>query len=164
MGTIKDFILGRQIKIYDPKLGALTTKVRGNNLSKYYSWEAELQLKGQERPTYFILDGNRIEPDENQKKCVYAIIDSIDEIINQMDELIKIQPNLHQIYKGNWKKEFFLESVIPHITTDEKGFGTQFEISFRLISEYEDPKTGHSIGMIWDNGRLTDVEIDFKSL
>ena len=65
---------------------------------------------------------------------------------------------------GTIKKEFFLESVIPHITTDEKGFGTQFEISFRLISEYEDSKPGHSIGMIWDTGRLTDVEIDFKSL
>ena len=152
MGAIKDFLFGREIEIYDQKLGELSTKVKTRNPLRIHDWSGEHKLKGQAKPTFFILEGNIDGPDKSQKNCVYKIIDSLDEIMNQIDKFIKTQSNIAPIYEHDWMKKFYLASVTIAL---HESRAIQFEIWLEPI----DDKSPNDIRLIWDNGKLTEIEV-----
>jgi hypothetical protein len=153
MGLISEFIFGRQIKIQDDKLGELTAKVKSDNPSINYTWTGEHKLAGQIKPTVFILEGNNLGPYGEQLKAVHRIVDTLDNIIAQVDKELKGRPNIKQRFKGNWTKEFYLAAVTPY-DPDVKGEGKQFEINFEPIKEDDT----NYVGLLWNNDRLTEIE------
>lgn len=153
MGLISEFLFGRQIKIQDNKIGELTAKVNGDNPSINYTWTGEHNLTGQRKPTVFILEGNNVGPYRDQLKGVHRIVDTLDNIIAQVDKELKGRLNIKQRFKGDWTKEFYLAAITPY-DPDVKGEGKQFEINFEPIREDD---TDY-VGLLWNNDRLTEIE------
>jgi hypothetical protein len=150
---LSEFLFGRLIKISDDKLGELTTRVKNNNPSINCTWTGEHKLNGQGKPTVFILEGNNIGPYADQLKSVYRIIDTLDDITAQVDKELKGRLNTKPRYKGRWTNEFYLAAIVPY-NPNVKCLGNQFEIQFEPIEEDD---TDY-IGLIWNNGRLTEIE------
>jgi hypothetical protein len=148
-----EFLFGRLIKINDDKLGELTTKVKSDNPSINYTWTGEHKLKGQRKPTVFILEGNSFGPHGDQLKSVYRIIDTLDDITTQVDKELKGRINTKPRYKGRWTNEFYLAAIVPY-NRNVRGLGNQFEIQFEPI-EVDDTDY---VGLIWNNDRLTEIE------
>lgn len=153
MGLISEFLFGRKIKIQDSKIGELTTRIKGDNPSKNYTWTGEHQLIGQGKPTVFILEGNNSGPYGDQLNGVHRIVDSLDEIIAKVDKELKGQLNIKQRFKDDWAKDFYLAAITPY-NPNVKGEGKQFEINFEPISEND---TDY-IGLLWNNDNLTEIE------
>lgn len=154
MGIISEFFFGRPTKIQDEKIGELKTRIKSDNPSIKYTWTGEHNLDGQAKPTSFILEGNCSGPYGEQLRSVYRIVDTIDIILEQVDKELKEQPNIKQRFKSDWTKKFYLAAIVP-FNPDVKGIGTQFEINFEPIDEDD---TDY-VGLIWDNDRLTEIEV-----
>ena len=153
MGLISDFLFGRKISIQDSKIGELKTRVRGNNPSINYTWTGEYKLQGQKKPTIFILEGNNVEPYRSHLKGLHNIIDTLDNIVEQVDKELKGRPNVKQRFKENWVKDFYLAAITPYNPNTNED-GEQFELNFEPIIEDD---TDY-VGFLWNNGILAEVE------
>ena len=153
MGLISDFLFGRHITIENERIGRLKARVKGDNPSINCTWTSEHQLAGQARPTVFILEGNNKGPHKEQLDSIYKIIDTLNDIVVQVDKRLKTKSDIKERYRRDWTKEFFLSAIYAY-DPFTKGIERQFEVNF-------EPITGEDtdyITMIWDKGRLTEIE------
>ncbi len=152
MGLIKDILFGRKVTFYDDKIGELTARVKNENPSINYTWTCEFKLDGQKGETFFILEGNSTGPYNDQIKSVHQIVDSINEIISNVDKELKGRNDIKQIFKNDWINEFYLAAINPY-NPDTLDIGRKFEINFEPVKK---DNTDY-IGLIWDNGSLTEI-------
>ena len=150
---ILKFLFGLEVKIQDPIIGELTAIIRGDNPSINYTWTGEHKLEGQIKPTVFILEGNKDGPYREQLKSIHRIVDTLDNVIDQLDSNLKQQQKIKIQYKEEWMSDFYLAAIVPY-NPDIKGVGQRFEINFEPV---EEDRTDY-ISLIWDNDRLTEIE------
>lgn len=70
-----------------------------------------------------------------------------------MEKELKGRMGIKQRFKNNWRSEFYLAAINPY-DSDTLGVGKKFELSFESIIEDD---TDY-IGLIWDNGYLSEIE------
>ena len=155
MGLISNFLFGREIKIQDNKIGVLTTKIKSDNPSINYTWTGEPKLAGQKKPTVFILEGNSLGPYKDQLKGVHRIVDTLDNIIYQIDKELKGRQKIKQRFMNDWTKDFYLAAITPY-DPGVKGEGKQFEINFEPLDEDD---TDY-VGLLWNNDELKEIEAE----
>ena len=144
---LKEFLFGKKREIYDERIGKLTTRVKNENPSINYTWSSEHQLFGQAKPTVFIMEGNVNGPAKNQLNSIYNIIDTLDEIIEHIIQATKTTIKI--------KENFYLTAVLSS-NYETKRNEKEFEINFEPINE--DSK--QYISLMWNNGNLTEIEIN----
>jgi len=153
MGLIKDFLFGRKIKIQDAKIGELSARVRKEHPSVACTWSSSFKLLGQKQETTFIMEGNYLGPNKDQLKAVHKIVDTLDNVVADVAKELKNNTAIHLKLGSDWKNSFHLSAVM-HYTVNKNELSNSFEVSLDPIKE-----EGDCITWIWDDGKITEIEV-----
>lgn len=145
MGVLRDFFFGKMVRIKDPILGDLETRVKGDNITKVYTWTSEHLIPGQLEKTVFILEGNLTGPYKSQLQAVYRIIYNLQDLIQTVDLKIK---NTKPTYNQYWSTQYYLAAITP--VDVEK---SQFEVCFDSLA----PGEGNSVSFFWENDVISEI-------
>ena len=143
-------MFGKEKKFTDNKIGILKSRIKNENPSINHTWTGESLLPDQKKKTVFILEGNFRGPYKNQLESVHRIIEGLNSIIQKIQiEINNNKPVKTQLSK-DWIKGFYLAAITPMEIRE-----TKFEVTFEPLN---DKDTGY-IGLIWENGKITEIEV-----
>lgn len=132
-----DNIFGKKKTIIHPILGVIESeRIKGNNSSKSYTWNANVTINNYPEKTFIILEGNNEKPSANQMDYVSLVIEKWNFVYIPKIEVFIRQKGLHEF--SNFKENFFLAAIY---VTDQKNLF--FELSFESLDTEND--TGFSI-------------------
>lgn len=150
MGFIKDFFWGKKIKINDDKIGELTARIKNKDISVNYTWTGEHKLDGQKKETFFILEGNSLGPYKEQLISVHRIVDTINDIITQLNKEFKNKQTIREKFKGDWAREYYLAAITSY-NTRKNIISGMFEITIEFLDD-----DAYAI-FIWNGDMITEI-------
>ena len=149
--NIIDSLFGKKRTYNHPIIGILKSqRIKGNNLTKNYTWRGNIKLNNTLLVTTIILEGNNSSPFANHLNFISQLIQNWErEYLPKIEnEINKIGINKIEKY-SNWKNDFHLSAIYP---MNEKS--NEFELTLEPINT----DLTDSIGIEIKNNIITKVE------
>ena len=150
--SIIDLFFGSEKTYNHPIIGALKSqRIKGQNLTRNYTWYGDVVLNGKSQETTIILEGDSYRPYTIHLDFISQLIQNwstfyIPKIENKIEKI-----GIRKIEKySNWKNDFYLSAVYP--LSDKSS-------DFELILEPLDKYKTNSIAIEIKNNIVAKVEI-----
>ncbi|MBB6610268.1 hypothetical protein H7F15_04390 [Pontibacter sp. Tf4] len=144
-------LFGKSIKIEDKKIGELKTRIKRDNPSINYTWTSAKLVASQKKETCFIIEGNSVGPHKQQLNAIYFIVDNLENLVCDVMTKLPEKSAYKDVLQGEWKEELYLSAIYP---TDI--WHPRFELTFEQL---DDKALGY-ISVMWENGNITEIEVE----
>ncbi|WP_291962845.1 hypothetical protein [Maribacter sp.] len=150
--SIISLLLGKKKTINHPKLGIIKSdRIRGNNLTKTYTWRGGIIIGNNTIKTQFYLKGKSSSPLSNQIDFVCQLVENWDkQFLPKIEEEI-VQEKINTIKAfSNWRNDFYLAAI--YARNDKSS-------DFELTLEPKNENITDTMGIEVKNGLITKVSV-----